>query len=63
MPRYWNRISINGTDYYMDLEADSNSDGTEVRRYYFLAASGNPRWKVYNRDHKPAKVYAFDRKD
>ncbi|MCL2486490.1 MAG: hypothetical protein FWE86_02680 [Oscillospiraceae bacterium] len=48
---YWNRVNINGTEYYMDLEADSSGDGAEVRGYYFLAAMGNPRWPVYNRDH------------
>ncbi len=48
---YWNRMSLNGIVYYLDVEADSNSDGTEVRDYYFMAADGNSRWDIYMRDH------------
>lgn len=48
---YWNRMSLNGIVYYLDIEADSNADGTEVRDYYFMAADGNSRWDIYVRDH------------
>ncbi len=48
---YWNRMSLNGIVYYLDIEADSNADGTEVRDYYFMAADGNSRWEIYMRDH------------
>lgn len=48
---YWNRMSLNGIVYYLDIEADSNADGTEVRDYYFMAADGNSRWDIYSRDH------------
>ena len=48
---YWNRMSLNGIVYYLDVEADSNADGTEVRDYYFMAADGNSRWDIYMRDH------------
>lgn len=48
---YWNRMSLNGIVYYLDIEADSNADGTEVRDYYFMAADGNSRWDIYMRDH------------
>jgi|GEM_PF-1551184 len=48
---YWNRMSLNGIVYYLDVEADSNADGTEVRDYYFMAADGNSRWEIYMRDH------------
>ncbi len=48
---YWNRMSINGIVYFLDVEADSNADGTEVRDYYFMAADGNSRWDIYSRDH------------
>lgn len=48
---YWNRMSLNGIVYYLDVEADSNADGTEVRDYYFMAADGNSRWDIYVRDH------------
>lgn len=49
---YWNRMSLNGIVYYLDVEADSNADGTDVRKYYFMAADGNSRWDIYSRDHK-----------
>lgn len=48
---YWNRMSVNGIVYYLDVEADSNADGTEVRDFYFMAADGNSRWDIYMRDH------------
>ncbi|MDR1003138.1 MAG: transglutaminase-like domain-containing protein [Oscillospiraceae bacterium] len=48
---WWNSIMLNGTRYYLDLEADSNADGSIVRNYYFLATQGNPLWEVYKRDH------------
>lgn len=48
---YWNRISLDGIIYYLDPEADCNADGTEIRKFYFMAASGNPRWDIFERDH------------
>lgn len=48
---YWNRTSLNGIVYYLDVEADTNADGTEIRKYYFMAADGNPRWDIFTRDH------------
>ena len=48
---YWNRVSLNGIVYYLDVEADSSADGSTVRKYYFMAADGNPRWEIFNRDH------------
>ena len=48
---YWNRISLDGIVYFLDLEADCNADGTEIRKFYFMAADGNPRWAIYERDH------------
>ncbi len=48
---YWNRVSLDGIFYYLDVEADSSANGDEVRDYYFMAASGNPRWEIFERDH------------
>lgn len=48
---YWNCVHVNGIDYYMDLEADCDANGTMVRRNYFMATRGNARWDIYSRDH------------
>ena len=53
---YWNKIYMNGIVCYLDLEADANADGTQVRKYYFLAAPGTPRWQIFRRDHDPAEA-------
>lgn len=49
---YWNQIGLNGMYYYFDCEADSDAFGTEVREYYFMAADGNNKWEIWNRDHE-----------
>lgn len=49
---YWNKMSLNGMYYYFDCEADSDEFGTEVREYYFMAADGNKKWEIWNRDHE-----------
>ncbi|MBP3414374.1 MAG: transglutaminase domain-containing protein [Clostridia bacterium] len=48
----WNKLTLGGITYYLDIEADSNADGTIVRKYYFMAANGNSRWDAYERDHR-----------
>ena len=48
---YWTMVSLNGIVYYLDLEAVCNEDGTEVRKYYFMAADGNHKWEIFDRDH------------
>jgi len=48
---YWNKVSLNGIAYYLDVEADAAADGSIVRKYYFMAADGNPRWEIFTRDH------------
>ncbi|MBE6764444.1 MAG: transglutaminase domain-containing protein [Ruminococcaceae bacterium] len=47
----WNKMTLGGITYYLDVEADSNADGSVVRRNYFMAANGNNRWDAYERDH------------
>lgn len=49
---YWNRMSLNGVVYYLDVEADCDSTGTIMRDYYFMAADGNERWELFERDHE-----------
>ena len=48
---YWNRITLDGIVYYLDPEADCSADGSEIRKFYFMAASGNPRWERFEREH------------
>lgn len=48
---YWNRMSLNGVVYYLDVEADCDATGTVIRDYYFMAADGNERWELFERDH------------
>ncbi len=48
---YWNRLNLNGIYYYLDLEADCNASGTQVRYYYFMAARNNSLWDIFQRDH------------
>lgn len=48
---YWNKLTLGAIEYYLDVEADSNSDGTDVRHYYFMAADGNNKWDLFERDH------------
>ena len=49
---YWCAISLNGIIYHLDIEADCDSSGTTVREYYFMAADGNSKWDIFERDHK-----------
>ncbi len=49
---HWCSISLNGIIYHLDIEADCDSSGTTVREYYFLAADGNAKWDIFERDHK-----------
>lgn len=49
---YWCSLSLNGISYYLDIEADCDSTGTTVREYYFMAADGNSKWDIFERDHK-----------
>ncbi len=48
---YWNRLNLNGMYYYLDLEADCNAAGTQVRYYYFMATRNNSLWEIFQRDH------------
>ncbi len=48
---YWNRLNLNGMYYYLDLEADCNASGTQVRYYYFMATRNNSLWEIFQRDH------------
>lgn len=48
---YWNRLNLNGIYYYLDLEADCNAAGTQVRYYYFMATRNNSLWDIFKRDH------------
>ncbi len=48
---YWNRLNLNGMYYYLDLEADCNAAGTQVRYYYFMATRNNSLWDIFQRDH------------
>lgn len=48
---YWNRLNLNGIYYYLDLEADCNAAGTQVRYYYFMATRNNSLWDIFQRDH------------
>ncbi len=48
---YWNRLNLNGMYYYLDLEADCNAAGTQVRYYYFMATRNNQLWDIFQRDH------------
>lgn len=49
---FWNRMSLNGVVYYLDIEADCDATGTVIRDYYFMAADGNERWELFERDHE-----------
>lgn len=51
IPHYWCVVKVNGISYHFDPEADSNATGTGMRNYYFMAADGNLRWKLFCRDH------------
>ncbi len=48
---YWNRLNLNGIYYYLDLEADCNAAGTQVRYHYFMATRNNSLWDIFQRDH------------
>lgn len=48
---YWNRLNLNGIYYYLDLEADCNASGTQVRYNYFMATRNNSLWSIFQRDH------------
>ena len=49
---YWCTVSLNGIIYHLDVEADSDSTGSIVREYYFMAADGNAKWDIFERDHE-----------